>query len=157
MYIMIDSKDALNVFSKKVASETQLSPSRLKGAIARAYNFNHITPFEMALSANTQISFDALTIKEKEQNIKGALFLTNEQVIDAACTLVEANDPSELSPTDYERSEDSVLLNVDELLSHDELPRALAIIEMAGLQSLSELLKATLTDAQINNYLQENA
>lgn len=50
MHITINSKDTLNAFVKTVANETKLSPSRLKGVIARAYKFDHITPFEKSLS-----------------------------------------------------------------------------------------------------------
>lgn len=52
MRITIQDKTSLDSFVQRVSPQTNISASRLKTAIAKAFGFSHITAFEAALAAN---------------------------------------------------------------------------------------------------------
>lgn len=72
MHILINDKASLDEFAQRVAPHTNMPVSRLKTAMAKSYQFKHITALESALSpANAKPPYtveDTFILNEKEQS-----------------------------------------------------------------------------------------
>lgn len=70
MHISIQDKATLGEFVQRLAPHTNMSASRLKTAIAKSYQFKHITALEAALSPASQkaSSADMIYLSEEEEN-----------------------------------------------------------------------------------------
>lgn len=155
MDIVINSKESLTAFVKRVAPETSMNPSRLKSAISKGYDFKHIKAFESALrpaeTTPTTNSIHALSamFSDYKENILDRIQADNGG---------EFDEDEDFEPTmeQYENTKDAMVDCASELTkSLDETIQAIALLESSGLSDAARIVKELCQSSLALEYLED--
>lgn len=149
MHILIEDPASLNAFVKRVAPQTNLPATRLKSAIARAFDFNHVGGLESALKPLQERK------SEQEQPFADETLLKEIDIEQECLSRFDVQSEDELCVDHFEQSEDSLCERVADLVNEPELQQAIRLLQNAGLTTTVYLLRDLALLSKSHEYLKD--
>lgn len=160
MNIIINSASSLTSFARKLSGQCNVSISRIKSDIAKAYGYAHITALESALNATsaTPNGINLATVEDYAQQLN--LQSTPEAMTASALEPFDADDDEndardELDIEHYEMAEDGLIGTAQALSHHHQLAHSMALLSDNGFKDVAELLLELAVRSRVLDHVDE--
>jgi hypothetical protein len=151
MKISITNTSELNIFAQKIADVTgkKIPTNSLKSAMAKAYNYNHIT------ALNTALDKDSLEMSNDINLVQSIITSYREDTGKHVLKLTKLESVDDLSSMNKDDAEDSIFKGAEMILESDNLAKAVVLLKNSGMEDIANLLLLTATSSADYDFISE--